>query len=189
LDIFHIKYGVIILCLLFTIHYRKPLPALFTAIADWFLIFGASEYSHEIGVTVFCLAHLSYAVRFSGNVKWLPILAPFAVTSSIAAFLTTGGYLHFIAAVYAQCFALSLFFACKNFFAKSFPRKNAHLIIAGLTLFALCDVCVLIYNTTSDTQSILNLIWIFYIPSQILLALSAKDFFNNGTHGKNGISL
>lgn len=57
--------------------------------------------------------------------------------------------------------------------------KNGFLFFIGLLLFLLCDTCVgiknidMFYNFPSDIlKSASILIWIFYLPSQVLLALS-----------------
>jgi hypothetical protein len=60
--------------------------------------------------------------------------------------------------------------------------RNAPLILAGLILFLLCDVSVLLYNIPRylngwvGLKKLFPLIWWFYIPSQGLLAVSAIDF-------------
>ena len=52
----------------------------------------------------------------------------------------------------------------------------------GLTLFVCCDICVLLYNLGSfvsvgygeqTAEFFVKLSWIFYLPSQCLIALSS----------------
>jgi len=145
-------------------------------VADYFLVI---RVMNEIGVTIFIAAHLCYIARFSGNKRMLWYCTLFAIPSFVAALALGeqfGTYLVFVSAVYAQCFLLSLFCALNGFFRKRFPRPNGILIVTGMLLFVLCDICVLIFNVSTGEASrvAFNLIWVFYAPSQLLLALSAR---------------
>ena len=179
----HIQFGFIVVCFIIAAYYKRPWPALFTAGADLFLVIMLWD---EIGVTVFIAAHLCYIVRFSGNKKLLPFCALFIIPAAFLAWLSTNfdlpsritPYLVFMAVVYAQCFGTAIFLALKGFITKSFPKKNGAMIAAGMLLFAMCDICVLIYSLRlgSVSSTAHSLIWVFYAPSQLLLALSAKGF-------------
>jgi len=178
LTLYYIKYGFIIICLLITIYYKRPFPALFTAIADYYLVI---RLLNEIGVTIFIFAHLCYAVRFTGKKCILLFCLPFTLPSFAAALVWGqyfGFHLVFAATFYAQCFLLSLTCALVSFFRKRFPHPSGILIITGMMLFVLCDICVLIFQTAHYTAANIafNLIWLFYAPSQLLLALSTRKF-------------
>jgi hypothetical protein len=177
MPIYYYKFGFIAICFIIAAYYRKPYPALFTLIADYFLLIGAGRFGHEIGVTVFCIAHVCYAMRFSaGDKRLLHFYALFICGALLFVNIIGGGYLYFAAALYTQCFALSLYTALRGVFTKSYPYINGRLIAAGMTLFALCDICVLLYNTVFiGSHGVLVLIWMFYLPSQLLLAVSAKS--------------
>ena len=63
----------------------------------------------------------------------------------------------------------------------AFFKKNKTIVLAGLVLFALCDVNVLILNLPQFGVNIgfpwtFTLIWVFYLPSQLLLSVSAIDW-------------
>ena len=145
----YVKFSFILACLLVAAIHKKPYPALFTAVADYFLVVRGCG---EIGVTVFCAAHLCYAARFSGKPQVLPLCALFALPALAAAKLAHGGYIAFISAVYAQCLVLSLGCALAQFFRRRFARADGLMIAAGMLLFAGCDVCVAIHNAGSQTR-------------------------------------
>ena len=90
----------------------------------------------------------------------------FAVTRAI-----TGIYV--IAALYATLFIVNICVSARHI------RHNRRLIVTGLLLFAACDICVLIFNlphyfgAPAGLTRVFPLIWVFYLPSQVLLALSA----------------
>jgi len=174
----YVKLGFIVVCFLIALYYKKPYAALFTVVADYFLVI---HVMNETGVTIFVAAHLCYIIRFSGNRKLLLFCLLFAIPAFAAAWAVGrqfGYYLVFISAMYAQCFLLSVFCALNGFFCKRFPRPNGVLIVVGMMLFILCDICVLIFNVVVGDASRIafNLIWVFYAPSQLLLALSARRF-------------
>jgi len=65
------------------------------------------------------------------------------------------------------------------------PKCNRALILTGLVLFSLCDVNVLLFNLPQHTniymsawliQTVFYLIWVFYLPAQAILAISAVSF-------------
>ena len=60
---------------------------------------------------------------------------------------------------------------CKE---QRFPSPNRYMIAYGMILFLLCDVNVALYNTLLSTEMTYVLMWFFYLPSQVLLALSGK---------------
>ena len=61
------------------------------------------------------------------------------------------------------------------------PKRNRALVLTGLLLFSLCDVNVLLFNLPNYINVEIPswtfyLIWFFYIPAQVLLAISAVSF-------------
>jgi hypothetical protein len=171
------KFLFIVLCFLVSLYYRKPTAMFFTMAADFFLVYlPRSAQNDAIGVTVFCLAHICYAVRFSGSKKTALIVPLFALPAFAAMKVIGGGYLEFISAVYAQCFLMAVIFAVLAVKNKNYTKKYGIIILTGLALFVLCDINVLFYNigTGAATTFAFWLIWLFYAPSQLLLALSCK---------------
>jgi len=182
LPLYHAKFGFIVICFLIALYYKKPFAALFTMWADFFLVI---RLQNETGVTIFVAAHLCYIVRFTGSKRLLPFCMLFAIPAFVASRMLGeqfGTYLVFISTIYAQCFLLSLSCALYSFFRKRFPRPNGVFIVTGMLLFMLCDICVLIFNISTSEASYIafGLIWVFYAPSQLLLALSARKFELHG---------
>ena len=70
----------------------------------------------------------------------------------------------------------------KCFTLPRIPKINRRIILTGLILFALCDICVLLFNlpqyfgAPNFFHRILPMIWVFYLPSQALIAVSALKF-------------
>ena len=160
----------------------------FTLGADYFLILHSR---HLIGVAVFCFAHVAYIVRavssrpggwrrlFLGLAVFVLGFIYFALVSFVLdwliAFRITSGIFAF-AALYAGLFITNIYVSAR------YIRHNRVLVIAGLLLFAACDICVLIFNlpfymgAPAGFTAVFPLIWVFYLPAQALLAVSAVDF-------------
>ena len=149
----------------------------FTLGADYFLIL---YNRHLIGVAVFCFVHVAYIMRALvarngedevGFARYLPLLAvPVIGLAFIAA------NIFIIAGLYAMLFTINIYVSAR------YIRHNRVLVIAGLLLFAACDICVFIFNlplymgALDGLRVVFPLIWIFYLPAQALLAVSAVDF-------------
>ncbi|NLC03333.1 MAG: hypothetical protein GX787_03515 [Tissierellia bacterium] len=64
---------------------------------------------------------------------------------------------------------------------KSYLNPNKHMIAFGMVLFLLCDASIAIsyvlrsLNILNLSYLFSNLIWIFYLPSQVLLSLSGYE--------------
>jgi len=145
-----------------------------TLAADYFLILFDDQ---KAGVPIFCIAHAFYILRacapdYKKAARLFLVAAAF-----LLAFLF---FLDKIAAVslfYAVLFMMNLTVSFRGRFG------NRILVVAGLALFALCDVNVFLYNLPRFAKypvgySLVSyrLIWCFYAPSQLLLALSAVMF-------------
>jgi len=182
----YVQFGFIALCFLIAAYYKKPWAALFTMLADFFLVI---KQSNEIGVTIFIAAHACYIIRFGGSRKLLPFcffcifpagLLMWVGSNFIDLPPRISPYLIFVSVVYKQFFIMSLYTAISGYLKNRFQKPNGRLIVAGMLLFAACDVCVLIYNVSSGnlSQTAFKFIWVFYAPSQLLLALSARNYGN-----------
>ena len=173
----------------------------FTLGADYFLIL---HNLHLAGVAVFCFAHMAYIMRATsasqqgprqqGNpgVSWSyafldcfasfanvnggywRLVPLFAVPVVMVAFFTFNIYL--VTGLYAALFITNIYVSAR------YIRHNRVLVIAGLLLFAACDICVFIFNLPHYLGAprwlamVFPLIWVFYLPAQALLAVSAVDF-------------
>jgi len=179
----------------------------FTVLADWFLVL---RHEHLLGVAAFCFAHVCYIARVvqadckersaygtfplpSAGIAeqflaiqkkredswrrlcWVAAFVGFLVLWCVAVFT---GNVVFMAGIYAVLFVINIFVNIK---ARR-PKANYYLVLAGLVLFALCDLNVMLFNlprymgVARDFSSVFTLIWVFYLPSQVLLAVSALRF-------------
>jgi len=178
----------------------------FTLAADYFLVL---HDRHLVGVAIFCFTHAAYIMRAvaassepsRGVFSRLPhrkkawhrvlliglgllmIVPAYTALSQLlgglyafntrfaATTVITGIYV--IAALYAALFIINIYISAR------YIQHNRVLIVAGLLLFAACDICVLIFNLPRYfgapvwLNRVFPLIWVFYLPSQLMLALSA----------------
>ena len=147
----------------------------FTVGADYFLVL---HNEHLAGVAVFCFVHVCYILRRIGDsVK--KAVAAFAVVGVLVAVAFFNGSVIMLGAVYASLFVANIVINLKT----RLPKLNWALTLAGLVLFALCDINVLLFNLPryfdvahGISNVVFPLIWVFYLPSQLLLAISALDF-------------
>jgi len=181
------KYAAIISCLLICVfaysrsRERTPLIQMIvfsvTLGADFFLLF--TPY-FVAGVFVFIAAHTCALIRYKP--RWSPFVGAASASVFILALYLAPRILHsnseitlFIAVTGAYA-VLIISVAISTFFAPQ-PRVNTLFSRFGMCLFIACDINVLIFNAipagaTPHTASIF-LMWLFYLPAQTLLALSA----------------
>ena len=168
---------------------------LLTVSADFFLLIWIHE---AVGISIFCLAHMMYIIRLTAahlhsspkNLRRKKIITrlSFHVIASIICFTVTFIFFDILLALsvlYAILFMQDIILAVYMFAKKTPARTNSVLILTGTILFALCDVNVVLYNLrffSNTTFAVLVsstayfLLWIFYIPSQILLSISGINF-------------
>jgi len=146
----------------------------FTLAADYFLIL---HDRHLIGVAVFCFAHAAYIIRAYAHTQARPRLLP----ALVGLFLAAIGFIfldpiYTVTAIYAGLFIFNIYVTARHL------KRNRVLVITGLLLFAACDICVLLFNlpryfgAPAWLRDINLLIWVFYLPSQTLLAVSAVNW-------------
>ena len=183
-----LKYSAIISCLLICIfaysrtRERTPLIQILvfciTLAADFLLLFTPL---FTTGVFVFLGAHFCALLRYKP--RWAPVAgicaaAAFVLTIYLAPrFLHTNPDLSLFAAASAAYAILIISVTVSTFFAYQ-QRTNALFSRLGMCLFIACDVNVLFFNvlpadSTPYTAAIV-LMWLFYLPAQTLLALSAS---------------
>ena len=165
----------------------------FTLLADFFLVL---VHNYVIGVFVFCFVHIAYIFRVSNNRKhnlfhicatvvagvvlyavflFVPILPPPDVLIILAMVYATLFSQNLVAHIkYSPAFAAT---GGTDFELFHFNRK---IMLVGLILFAFCDIHVLMLNLPNYLpvpQEIASwgqtMLWVFYLPSQLLLSLSA----------------
>lgn len=202
-DISHkLKYISILLCLILSLLIQDTslnfkdalllqLGLLFTSLADLFFLL--LDY-YPLGVATFCLVQIIYSIRYQPRRVYSTIVGflIFIVTTAIG-FLMLSIFskdiqpLYLLAFLYGILIITSLLRAIKSFEEKVFPSPNRYMIVVGMILFILCDINVclnylggstkswcLFLNKYKDTCSFL--IWLFYLPSQVLLGLSGYDW-------------
>jgi len=153
----------------------------FTVVADYFLVL---HDWHLPGIAVFCFAHLAYISRaVRGGCQencplanwWIAVWVVALVVIAVVAFIWLDG-IFVVTALYALLFITNIIISAR------YLKHNRKLTITGLLLFAACDICVLIFNlpvyigAPGWLRGVFPLIWVFYLPSQVLLAVSAADY-------------
>ena len=174
------KYAGILLCLAFacleaTRGGDKLIPPALacTALADLFLLVLNRHYL--LGVAIFLVVQTLYLLRLrragTDSALWL--------RSGLALLLALGVYwlgmaspLNLLVCLY---FSQLLSNAC---LAWSVKGRSGRLFALGLTLFVGCDLCVGLFNLSGLVPDPLYQfarvgMWLFYLPSQVLIALSA----------------
>ena len=155
----------------------------FTLAADFFLIL---HDWHLPGVAVFCFAHSAYIARAriqgDGSFDTPAILRRVGRTVRLPMTLLTALAFTWLDAIFVVTALYAALFITNIYVSARYLRHNRKLAITGLLLFAACDICVLIFNlpvymgAPDWLRGIFPLIFVFYLPAQGLLAVSAVDF-------------
>lgn len=142
---------------------------IFTMIADIFLLFTDNKIT---GIFFFCLVQLTYLKRY--NKRFFKTTLYFVGIAILVNLLLPFQPLYVITGLYASLIGACFF---STFYTK-LPKFNFFCVRIGMTLFILCDIHVALYNqlsTTSDYYRFVTLaMWLFYLPSQLILAMSAS---------------
>lgn len=173
------KYTGILLCLAFaffcSLHGGDRIipPALFfTAGADWFLLVRNDHLL--LGVALFLCVQGLYFLRLhqaGGSRKFLWLRLVLAAGFTLAPVLIPGMAtpLNLLAMLY---FSQLL---SNTILAWTLPAMRTFAL--GLTLFVGCDICVGLFNAFTLPPALFSIVsvgmWFFYLPSQVLIALSA----------------
>lgn len=146
----------IFFCFLLSFWKGLPAAAFFTLLADFFLLF--TEH-YAAGLSFFLLVQIAYLQNLRNQSFPLRFL-----------WLLPLGFLCPIRFL-GSCYALLFFFHIKTAIKKAQFGFRPKLYLFGLLLFVCCDITVAWgYFHTPIPQ----LIWLFYAPSQLLLALTAR---------------
>lgn len=158
-----------------------------TVIADLFLVI---LNFYILGVVSFSIVQIIYSTRHDPKnqkttlinffITFLCILLLYFI---LKIFVKEISILLSLAIFYAVCLLTSVTKAVKAYKNNLYPSPNKYMIALGMILFLLCDICVALSNATiivpmvghfiiSLQQIASFLVWIFYVPSQLLLALS-----------------
>ena len=167
------KYGGILLCLLFALLCgSKSISAALTltAAADWFLLLRGDHLT--LGVTLFVGVQVLYALRLHRCGKgcgWLLRGSLTLVFLSLLFLLRLGSLRNALAVFCFSQLAANAVLAWRS--------PALHWFSLGLTLFIGCDICVGLFNALPPSTAAHSVayvgMWLFYLPSQVLIALSA----------------
>lgn len=176
----YLKYASISLCFLLATSLASKsedqqdskyvvIALIFTMIADIFLLFTNYKIT---GVVFFCLVQLTYLKRY--NMRFFKAATYFVGIAILVYLLLPFQPLYVISGLYASLIGACFF----STFYTTLPKFNLYCVRIGMTLFILCDIHVALYNqlsTTSDYYRFVTLaMWLFYLPSQLILAMSAS---------------
>ena len=150
----------------------------FTLVSDFFLVI---THDYRFGVFTFCFAHMAYILRVSDDkVMSLMRIGAAMIGGGLVFIVVRPDPLIVFAVVYAALFVQNFFGHIKYYRNGILPIVNRRLMLAGIILFALCDIHVLMLNLPHflPVPPEIGLwggmwIWMFYAPSQILLSISA----------------
>lgn len=201
------SYASVILCFVFALTFVKLQPRsiafccglFFTVIADGFLVLKQSDLA--VGMVFFLIAQLIYmACVMSYSANGYLRFFQFSLTAVTALILCMcvktvagegAGALERISTVYFAVLGFSTIFMLVNI------RKNP-LFAVGLALFICCDLVIGLQGLSAFTafaegsfgyaltHAPFNLAWLFYLPSQTLIALSLP-YGSNACPKKAGV--
>lgn len=175
-----LKYASILLCLCFSLLCAAkggdklvPPALLLTALADLLLLVADSHYA--LGVLIFLGAQSVYFIRLRlASLKnwWLP-RAGLPLLAGLALYaLDLASPLNLLSGLYFSQLLVNAALAW------TLSGRRWRVFAVGLTLFIGCDVCVGAFNSPGLIPAGLYRfaavgMWLFYLPSQVLIALSA----------------
>lgn len=170
-----IKYAGILLCLAFSLLGGDRLVSLalaLTAGADWFLLVRNDHYA--LGVALFLCVQTVYYLRLrrAGADSAWPLRSALALGAGLGVYaLHMASPLNLLAALYFSQLASNTLLAWR------LKGRRWRTFALGLTLFLGCDLCVGLFNALPQDSPLYFAVsvgmWLFYLPSQVLIALSA----------------
>ncbi len=174
-----LKYAGVLLCVLFAVlcaargsEARIPVALCFTAAADFFLL--VIDRNYLAGILLFLVVqtlYLTYLRQRTGKL-WLPFrLFCIALVAVVVCVTDLRSALNLLAGIYFTLLVGNMILSWTQ--KENVPR----LFAAGLTLFICCDLCVgghaLPALIPAGLYAFTRIgMWMFYLPSQVLLALS-----------------
>ena len=148
----------------------------FTVVADYFLLF--TSY-FTMGILIFLGAHLTAIYRYCASVFKI---CTFSVALAFVVWLVSviaGQPIDLMFCAVAAYMFTIITATIATFIARQAPANN-FLSRCGMILFLLCDVNVALYNTLPASSTFyaasMVLMWVFYLPAQTMLSMSAYDF-------------
>lgn len=168
MDSSFIKYSGIFLCFIWSIYKKDKLLSIssfFTLLADYFLLLRNQNYIY--GILSFIVVQLLYIYYLYINDCEMKIDLRIIIFITYLAI----AYVNNLLTTF-NVFVLFYFSLLLGNFLSSITNKNLKRMSLGLFLFICCDICVGLFNilpSGSITHYISILVWIFYLPSQVLI--------------------
>ena len=192
-----LKYVGIIICFLTSLipifsknsaksQYFIPFSLFFTLVSDYFLLINTDKNLYIFGVVIFIIVQLSYFIYIEtlkkNKTSFLISLIFRIILSSILIIVLS--IIRFdLLSIVSACYFVELLM---NFITSlSLIKINKYFLIfsIGLLLFIGCDISVGLTNLDLFEGHIKNLVsnlmWIFYLPSQVLISFSNYINFKN----------
>lgn len=191
----NIKYFGIISCFLLSFIIcikNKPIEKeklyltfamLFTVFADLFLLFDnilLIEFPYVWGIIAFCIAHLFHKKSMRANVTKYFYMTAIIIVVSLVLLLIKKSEISLI--ILPICYSILIISNVISSFKISYSNSVKIKRSLGMVLFLCCDICVLIFQIllradfavlkNISPAIIVNLSWVFYLPSQFLLTIS-----------------
>ena len=166
----YLKYLGVVLCLVYASLEAKNI-FLVTLIADYFLLIRDDHYI--TGVIIFIVVQVLYFFYLRKlNIKnYYPLRMILCLIGLIAVSFIMPSPLNYLTIVYFSQLLCSSIEVTLN--------KKHNLLALGLCLFVCCDICVGLHNLLPYSHLVSLGQWFFYLPSQVLIALSSNgDFYN-----------
>ena len=175
-----LKYAGILLCLAFSLagaarggDRRVPAALVLTALADALLL--VLDRYYALGVALFLGVQMIYLLRLRAAARgsWWPVRIGLVLAAWAGLYaLGQATPLNLLAALYFPQLLVNAALAWTK------PGAAWRCFALGLTLFVGCDLCVGIRNVPALFPAALSEfarvgMWLFYLPSQVLIALSA----------------
>ncbi|MDE6557738.1 MAG: hypothetical protein K2K39_01385 [Clostridia bacterium] len=196
-DPIYLKYAGVLLCLAFagaSIYFERDKDAViltvalvFTAISDLFILVLNTYY--QIGLITFIATQSVYLYRmYVDRIKKIKItlvvraLAAALLMAVMDVMMKEAGGLNFMIAEVCIYIVMLVGNVVDAFILVNKSAKNI-VFAVGLLLFLGCDICVGLDNAAmvvssldlgSAARAVNFLIWVFYLPSQVLIACTAK---------------
>ena len=192
-----LKYVGIIICFLASLipifsknaaktQYFIPFSLFFTLVSDYFLLINTDKNLYIFGVVIFIIVQLSYFIYIEtlkkNKTSFLISLIFRIILSSILIIVLS--IIRFdLLSIVSACYFVELLM---NFITSlSLVKINKYFLIfsIGLLLFIGCDISVGLTNLDLFEGHIKNLVsnlmWIFYLPSQVLISFSNYINYKN----------
>ena len=149
-----------------------PVALALTAGADWFLLVRNDRYL--LGIALFLAVQAVYFLRLrrAGADRAWPLRSALALGAGLGVYaLGMASAVNLAAALYFSQLAANALLAW------TLKGERWRAFALGLTLFVGCDVCVGLFNVlppgSAPYFAVSVGMWLFYLPSQVLIALSA----------------